>query len=474
MAPRSLASLRGQDVSAQRCGAQSPRSDLVLTQANCAGSRVVVCGASYRRVLGATRVGALDLITASVIMIKKIPVERLRPGMFLHNLNAGWMTHPFIRNRFLVDDELIIQKIIHAGIHELYIDTSRGLDDACAPTEAEVNLQLMEEMQDAVQADAPFRCTSVAEELANARRLRARASRVVRSVMHDARLGRAFDQEAVDQLVSDVIESVMRNDSALLLLMRVRAQNDYTLVHSVAVCALMVTFGHALNLDRNMLHHAGVGGLLHDIGKVCIPTEILNKPGRYTEEEFEVMREHPQHGYKLLQAIPGFAPEQMDIVLHHHERMDGSGYPAGHGAAGISKLARMAAISDVYDAITSDRCYHTALAPTAALKKMWEWSKFHFDPDLMRAFMTAIGIYPVGSVVKLESGRIAVVVEPHESEVLKPKVRAFFSTLAGTHIPVQLIDLSRPFGSGGGDRIIGYEDPRKWNLDTLRYLTDTI
>jgi len=407
-------------------------------------------------------------------MIKKIPVERLRPGMFLHNLNAGWMSHPFIRNRFVVADECAVQKICEAGIHEVYIDTTRGLDDANAPTEAEVNLQLMEEMQEAVQTDAPYRCTTVAEELANARRLRSRATGVIRSVMRDAKMGQSLNLEQIDELVNAVIESVMRNDSALLLLLRVRAQNDYTLVHSVAVCTLMVSFCHALNCDRSTLHQAGVGGLLHDVGKVQIPLEILNKPGRYSEDEFNVMRGHPQHGYDLLRQMPDIGSEPLDIVLHHHERMDGSGYPRSQQGEDLSRMARMAAIADVYDAITSDRCYHTALPPTAALKKMWEWSKFHFDPALMRAFMTTVGIYPVGTLVKLESGRIAVVVEPHESEVLKPKVRAFFSTKAGTHIPAQLIDLSRPFGAGGGDRIVGYEDPRKWNLDALRYLTDSV
>jgi HD-GYP domain-containing protein (c-di-GMP phosphodiesterase class II) len=407
-------------------------------------------------------------------MIKKIPVERLRPGMFLHNLNAGWMSHPFIRNRFLVDDACVIKRIADAGIHELYIDTARGLDDADAPTEAEVSLQLMEEMQAAVQTDAPYRCTTVAEELSNARRLRARASSVIRLVLRDARMGQPLNIGEVDDLVNEIIESILRNDSALLLLLRMRAQSDYMLVHAVAVCALMVTFCYALNLDRNTLHQAGVGGLLHDIGMVKIPAPILDKPGRYTEDEFDLMRAHPLHGLALLQGLPGIGAEVLDITLHHHERMDSSGYPHQIGNGDISRLARMAAICDVYDAITSERSYHTALPPTAALKKMWEWSKFHLDPHLMRVFMTAVGIYPVGTLVKLESGRIAVVVEPHESEVLKPKVRAFFSSKAGVHIPSQLIDLSRPFGAGGGDRIVGYEDPRKWNIDTMRYLTDIV
>lgn len=404
-------------------------------------------------------------------MIKKIPVERLRPGMFLHNLNAGWMSHPFIRNRFLVADEEVVRKIVEAGIHELYIDTTRGLDDAEAPTEDEVDLQLMEEMQAAVHAEAPYRCTTVAEELPNARRLRARATRVIRSVMQDVKLGKVINLDEVEDLVNEIIDSILRNDSALLLLLRVRAQNDYTLVHSVAVCALMVTFCHAQHDDRSTMLQAGIGGLLHDVGKVRIPVEILNKPGRYTDYEYEVMQRHPRHGYELLQGMSGISPDALDIVLCHHERMDGSGYPHGLKGKEIGRLARMAAIADVYDAITSDRCYHTAMPPTAALKKMWEWSKYHFDPELMRAFMTAVGIYPVGTLVKLESGRIAVVVEPHESEVLKPKVRAFFSTRSNVHIPAQLVDLSRPFGAGGGDRIVGFEDPRKWNLDLTRYLS---
>ena len=404
-------------------------------------------------------------------MIKKIPVERLRPGMFLHNLNAGWMAHSFIRSRFLVVDDETVQVIIRAGIREVYIDSARGLDDADAPTEAEVNAQLMYEMQAAVEAQVPYRCTTVAEELANARRLRTQASRVIRTVFHDVRQNKPIDMAALEGLVSEIVESVLRNDGALLLFLRTRTAADQYLVHSVAVCTLIVTCCHAQNEDPLILRQAGLGGLLHDIGKTQVPSAVVNKPGRFHPAELVQMQQHPALGLALLQRQEGCHPIVQDIILNHHERLDGSGYPGGVRAEELSPMARLAAIADVYDDMITERSYQTALPPTAALKKMWEWSKYHFDPELMRCFMTAVGIYPVGSLVRLESGRVAVVVEPHDSEVLKPKVRAFFSTGANVHIPSQLVDLSRPFGKGGGDRIVGYEDPRKWNLDPLHYLT---
>ncbi|NLR76616.1 HD-GYP domain-containing protein [Leeia aquatica] len=403
-------------------------------------------------------------------MLKKITVEQIKPGMYVHDLICDWMSHPFVRNQFPLKTEAEIQKIRDAGIHELYIDTDKGLDVSDAPTMEEVNAQLQAEMLEAAQEPVPVIQVSVAAEMERAKKIRHQATRIVRSVMQDVRLGKAINMENVEPLVEDITSSLMRNGGALTSLLRLKTKDDYTFLHSVSVCTLMVTFCKAVGIDTETTRQAGIGGLLHDTGKMKVPDEVLNKPGRLTDEEFEIIKRHPSDGHAILLETQGVGDIPLDITLHHHERMDGSGYPDKLPGDQIHTLAQMAAIVDVYDAITADRCYHKGIPPAEALKKMWEWSKFHFNPKLMQAFMRTIGIYPVGTLVRLESGRVGVVTELHESNMLAPRVKVFFSIKSNTFIPVQEIDLSKPMGKGGADRILSHEDPAKWKIDPMRYL----
>ena len=163
-----------------------------------------------------------------------------------------------------------------------------------------------------------------------------------------------------------------------------------------------------------------MGGLLHDTGKALVPDEILNKPGRLTDEEFDIIRKHPGDGHEILLKTPQIGPIPLDITLHHHERMDGSGYPHKLPGSEISTLAQMAAIVDVYDAITADRCYHKGMSATDAAQD-FRMGKFHFNPQYVQAFMRCVGIYPTGTLVLLESGKLGVVTEQHESNLLQPR-----------------------------------------------------
>lgn len=403
-------------------------------------------------------------------MLKKIQTNQIKPGMFIHELGGDWFSHPFLRNKFkcTADD---IEKIVGAGIRELYIDTSRGLDVADGQAAEEVARTVEAEMiRAATQEPAPPIRVSVEEELVRAKKLHATAQRAVRDVMTDVRLGKAVQVENIEALVEDITESVMRNSGALISLLRLKNADEYTFLHSVAVGTMMVTFGRSLKLDDELVRQGGIGGLLHDLGKMKIPDAVLNKPGRLTDEEFAIIKRHPGDGHALLLETKGIGPIPLDVTRHHHERMDGSGYPDRLPAEEITQTARMAAIVDVYDAITSDRCYHQGMQPTEALRKMWEWSKFHFDQPLLQAFMRTVGIYPVGSLVKLESGRLGVVIDQNEGSLLAPKVRVFFSSKANAYIPPAVIDLARGLGAGGGDRIVSHEAPEKWKLDPMRFL----
>jgi HD-GYP domain-containing protein (c-di-GMP phosphodiesterase class II) len=404
-------------------------------------------------------------------MLKKIDSSQLRTGMFIHDLDCGWMEHPFVRNRFVLSEQHEIQKILSAGIRGVMIDCSRGLDVEDAPTAVEAAAQTEQAMVAlAAEPVATTQRVALAEELERAARIRGQARGLVRSVMQDARLGKAAEVEQVAPVVQDITESILRNPGALIGLSRIKTKDDYTFLHSVSVCTLMVAFCGARGMDTATIYEAGLGGLLHDTGKALVPDAILNKPGRLTDEEFALVKRHPRDGWEILRQAPGIGPIPLDITLHHHERRDGSGYPDAQGGEGISELAQMAAIVDVYDAITSDRSYHKGMPASDALRKLLEWSKFHFNPALVQEFIRCVGIYPVGTMVLLESGRLGVVVEAHESSLLTPKVNVFFNTKSNAYIRPEALDLARPLGLGGGDRIVRHESPARWQVDPARFM----
>ena len=403
-------------------------------------------------------------------MLKKIDSSQLRLGMSIHDLDCGWMEHPFVRARFVLTSEDEIRKIVKAGIRGVVIDCSKGLDVADAPTLAEVQAQTEKEVVEiAARPVKPVRA-SLADEMQRAVNIRRQAVGLVRTVMQDARLGKAVELDNVSPVVQNITESILRNSGALLGLLRIKTKDDYTFLHSVSVCTLLVAFCRSRGMDEETIYQAGIGGLLHDTGKALVPDAILNKPGRLTDEEFAIIKRHPRDGYDILRQNPEIGQIPLDITLHHHERRDGSGYPDLQKEGEISELAQMAAIVDVYDAITSDRSYHKGMPAADALRKIYEWSKFHFNPALTQEFMRCVGIYPVGTMVMLESGRLGVVVEPHESNLLTPKVNVFFNTKSQTYIRPELLDLSRPFGFGGGDKILRHESPDKWQVDPNRFL----
>jgi HD-GYP domain-containing protein (c-di-GMP phosphodiesterase class II) len=234
-------------------------------------------------------------------------------------------------------------------------------------------------------------------------------------------------------------------------------------MHSVAVCALMVGLGRSLGLDDAACREAGLAGLLHDLGKTAIPLDILNKPGRLSEEEFAQVREHPRHGHEMLRRGDNVSDNVADVCLHHHEKFDGTGYPDRLAGDAISLLSRMGAVCDVYDAITSNRPYKAGWDPSESVARMLEWHG-HFDPTVLSAFVKLLGIYPVGTLVRLGSGHLAIVVEQNPDTLTKPVVKAFFSLKTNARIPPERIDLSR---ASIKDAIKGRESRDQWQFEDL-------
>jgi len=404
-------------------------------------------------------------------MLKRIHVQQLSLGMYLHELCGSWMEHPFWRTRFLLEDPQDLLRIRETSIQEVLIDISKGLDLANAATaqaEGEVSEapQASPVQAEPVQAEPPSAATPMAQELQRAASICANAKQAVISMFSEARMGRAVDASSAPGLVSEIADSVTRNPSALISLARIKTADEYTFMHSVAVCALMVGLARQMGLNDEATQQAGLAGLLHDLGKAHIPLEILNKPGKLSDAEFALMRGHPGAGHALLQG-QGLPAPVLDACLHHHEKIDGTGYPHRLPAEQIGTLARMAAICDVYDAITSDRPYKAGWDPAESLRRMAEWTRDHLDQRLYQAFVKSLGIYPVGSLVRLTSGRLGVVTEQSPGTLLTPRVKVFYSTKSDMRIPPELIDLSAP---GCREQIAGREDPARWQFPDLNEL----
>lgn len=302
------------------------------------------------------------------------------------------------------------------------------------------------------------------DELRKAASICFNSKKAVVSMFSEARMGRAVDAAGAASLVEEISDSVARNPDALISLARLKTADNYTYMHSVAVCAMMVALARQLKLNDEQIQLAGMAGLLHDLGKVAIPQIVLNKPGKLTDHEFDVVRTHPVEGYAMLKEGGKVPNAVLDACLHHHEKFDGTGYPDKLKGEDISVIARMTAICDVYDAITSDRPYKRGWDPAQSLRRMAEWTNDHFDPRLFQAFVKSIGIYPIGSLVRLSSGQIGVVTSHSPAALTQPTVKAFFSTKTSTRFNPVLINLAEP---GCIEKIVAREDPEHWRFHDL-------
>ncbi len=408
-------------------------------------------------------------------MLKRIAAADLRVGMYIEEFCGSWMDHPFWRSRFLIANEDVLAKIRASGVDEVMIDAAKGADTACAghgsnganghapaagisPDDAAAGALIDEARRTARSAD-------LAQEIERATRILREARGHVSEMFSAARLGGIRDTDGAERMVDNIADSVARHPTAMIGLSRLKRADDYTFLHSVAVSALMVALARTLEFDEAQVRNAGMAGLMHDVGKAQVPLAILNKPGSLDDTEWTTMRQHPERGHAILSGAQGITPEALDAVLHHHEKIDGSGYPHKLAGDDISLLARMTAVCDVYDAVTSNRPYKDGWQPTAAIRKMTEW-KGHFDPRLFSAFVKTVGIYPVGSVVRLQSQRLAVVVDHDPSRLLQPTVKVFFSLRSKVHIVPVLLHLDK----ATADRIVGFEDPAAHGLTRVNEL----
>ncbi|MEA3540629.1 MAG: HD-GYP domain-containing protein [Pseudomonadota bacterium] len=293
-----------------------------------------------------------------------------------------------------------------------------------------------------------------------ATRVTNQSKKVMREIFDSARLGKAVQCASVTAVVADVTSMIEKNRQAFLKVLRLKSKDEYTYLHSVAVCALMINLGRQLKLDEARIADLGTAGLLHDIGKMLVPADVLNKPGRLTAEEFAIIQTHAERGSQLLEEIGAVPDLALDVCRHHHEKMDGTGYPSRLPGAQISLAARMGAICDVYDALTSNRVYKQAWTPVEAITRMRSWEG-HFDSALLFSFMQSIETFPVGMVVRLRSNRLGVVLD-NGRRASRPKVLAFYSTRDQEWIEKDIVVIGESLSR---DAILEEVDPAHWGIE---------
>ncbi|MHA3904946.1 HD-GYP domain-containing protein [Castellaniella sp. WN] len=381
-------------------------------------------------------------------MIKKVPVSQLCVGMYVHDLGGSFLDHSFWRSRFLIQNERKLRRLQESKLEWVLIDTGRGVDVSSgepgtatpAPRTASGAAQPASKPADAA-ASPP--ATPEQQAFDDARDILDGSREQVQQLFADVDLEGKIDLRQIEGLVQDMADSIDGHPDALTSLARIKRADQYLYTHSVAVAALMTSLARTLELSEEQVRLAGMAGLLHDIGKIRDPDEAPGKLGRPIQPPQELLRKHPQNGAEVLRRDPGVHPEVIDVCLHHHERVDGKGFPDGLVGDGISLLARMAAICNYYDEVTSTRPFKKGWDPAFALYKMMK-SEGQFDMDVLGAFVRTVGRYPLGSIISLTQSELGLVVAQNPDAPELPVVKIFYSIRWSHAIPERRVNLAEP------------------------------
>jgi putative nucleotidyltransferase with HDIG domain len=400
-------------------------------------------------------------------MKKKISIQDLRHGMYVSELDRHWLETPFLFQGFEIKSDEQIDELKKYCQH-VYIDTEQGYDVTApkfrppprtsTPVEPahnrEIEFEVLNKFSPGHLRPPRYHDQSTLEqELTEAKGIVTETRATVFNIMEDVRLGRSVNTAAAKKVVADMVDSVIRNPDALVCLNQLKIKHEYTALHSLRVCVLALAFGRHLEFSDAELNLLGIGALLHDVGKMKVPNEILDKPGKLTGEEFDLMKSHVPHGVSILEDTKGILPISIEVARSHHERFDGHGYAFGAKENQIGLFGSIGAIVDCYDAITSDRSYHDGMSAHDALKKMYSWRGTDFHPQLIEQFIQCMGIYPIGSVVELSTGGVGVVVSINRKRRLKPKVALVLNSDKTPFMTPKVIDLMQQAFEGPGKEV---------------------
>lgn len=416
-------------------------------------------------------------------------VEELQAGMYVMDTGLSWLENPYL---YAQEGEIAsreqVERILADGFVDVFVDPGRG-SYAFSGDQAKSGVQLMSEglapcsPEQARQESPPVSCSPDAPvdvrqkheafraELAQARKVYAESMRFVKSFMDGARNGYLMDFHAADRFVGDVIDSIMRSDDALVSLTKLKSFDEYTYTHCLNVAVLAVAFGKHLSLPRAQLNRLGMAGLFHDLGKQRIPEAVLNKPGKLTPEEFEIIKSHPERGHALFKSVKGVADDVLQGIVEHHEKHNGAGYPQGLRGEEIHQFGRVLAVVDVYDALTSARVYKPGMLPSKALSILYNMRGADFTPGMAERFIKHIGIFPVGSLVRLSDFSHGVVVAANPDAPLTPLVKVVFNERLRPR-PPELVDLAEERDAKGARarKIVDCLDPQEAKVDVTPFL----
>ena len=394
-------------------------------------------------------------------MIKRLPTENLEPKMYLADLNCDNIPHG-VKQEGIIDDGAMVTAIQDLGVKYVYIDTAKGPDGEGSEPVENIDKELDDEIaKDDAESHLVGSGVSVKEEMSKAVVIHRQAKQVVTDMMRDIKARRPIDVVVARKVAAKLVESVGRNPDALLSLGLIRKKERYLTEHSVNVAVLLAIFAMSLEIENDVIEQLCIGALLHDAGKVFIPSEILHKPTGLSEEEFAVMRRHAKLTQAVLERTPGLTSIALEVATQHSERVDGTGYPKGLKGDAITRFGRMIAVVDVYDAVTTDRVFKHKLIAKNALKKLLEWSENKFDQELVHAFIRCMGVFPTGSLVTVKTGFLALVVQQNLQEIKRPVIRYIYDIKQKRRIPPKEVDLSR---SKQKDEILTCMDPQKLKI----------
>jgi len=368
-------------------------------------------------------------------MIKKIKIDQLTPGMFVHQIleQDGALT---VKSQGRVTSADVVKTLKKRGVKTLAIDTDKNFDAGESAQEA-----VPEATQTAqIKNNAKPKKVTLTNELNRASKLHVQGKAIQKLLLANLQKETPFDASIPKAFSNKLVESVDRNPDALLCLTKIREKDDYLLEHSLNVAILLANFGKYLGMSEEEVQDLSYAGFLHDLGKIKIPDEILHKPGRLTDSEMEIMKGHVKHGVDYLKSTDIAAP-LIKTISEHHERLDGLGYPAGTKGNAISKAGRMLAIADMYDALTADRVYKSGMSSQKAFSILMNDAPIRLDQTLVQQFIKCLGVYPVGSLVLLSNDRLGMVLEQRDSP-LTPLVKEFFSVRNNHYLPPRDIDLA--------------------------------
>lgn len=346
--------------------------------------------------------------------------------MKVTGIDKSWVATPFWRHKMVIEKWAQIDQLRGAGVQCVEVELEdlevapaeqdHGMPEEALLAPPDIRREEPVQEPDPSGIEVPFE-----EELSAAKAAYTSAKGIIQHAMNDVRMGQDINSDAVFAVVEQMADSVLRNPHALVSLTRLKSFDEYTFYHSVNTSILALTLGRSFRMEPPTLRWLGIGALLHDIGKTKIPVEILNKPGKLSDVEFEVMKQHALRGVEILQDTTGLHEEVVRPALEHHERVDGTGYPFRRTKDALSQFGLIASVVDIYDAVTSDRVYHKAMSAYGALQLLYSLGKKRtLDISLVERFIQCVGVYPVGTCVELNTGEIAIVKEQHPENPLAP------------------------------------------------------